>query len=77
MMNNLSIADENVPMHMVTLLSVDEILLPRYVNRSTNFREDGFFLFKLCELFYLRSCRAQHNLLLASVYTAEIRLGQV
>ena len=24
--------------HMLTLLAVDEILLPRYVNRSTNFR---------------------------------------
>ena len=35
---NLSIAVYTFLMYMVTSLSVDEILLPRYVNGSTNFR---------------------------------------
>ena len=38
MIINLSIVVHAFPMHMMTLLSVDEILLPRYVNCSTNFR---------------------------------------
>ena len=35
---NLSKAVLALPMHMLTLLSVDEILLLGYVNWSTNFR---------------------------------------
>ena len=35
---NLSIVVDALPMQMVTLFSVDEILLPRYMNWSTNFR---------------------------------------
>ena len=38
MTDNLSIAVHAFPMHMLTSLSVDEILLLRCVNRSTNFR---------------------------------------
>ena len=38
MTDKLSIAVHALPMHMLTLLSVDEILLPRYMNWSTNFR---------------------------------------
>ena len=35
--NNLSIAVHSFPMCILTLLSVDEILLLRYINWSTNF----------------------------------------
>ena len=38
MIDNLSIAVHTFAVHMLTLLSVDEILLPKYVNRPTNFR---------------------------------------
>ena len=55
MIDNLLIAVHAFPMHMFTLLSVDEIMLMRYVNCSTNFRGlplsgDGSFLFKIHEL---------------------------
>ena len=36
--DNLSIAFHTFTRHMLTSLSVNEILLPRYVNWSTNFR---------------------------------------
>ena len=38
MVDNLLIAVHVFSMHMLTLLSVDEILLPKYVNCSTNLR---------------------------------------
>ena len=38
MINNLSIVVHTFARHMLTSLSVDEILLPRYVNLSSNFR---------------------------------------
>ena len=38
MIDNLSKAVHAFAMHNLTLISVDEILLPRYVNWSTNFR---------------------------------------
>ena len=38
MVDNLSIVVYALPIHMLTSLSVDEILLPRYMNCSTNFR---------------------------------------
>ena len=38
MINNQSIAIHAFPMHMLILLSVDEILLLRYVKGFTNFR---------------------------------------
>ena len=38
MISNLSIAFLAIAKHMLTSLSVDEILLMRYVNWSTNFR---------------------------------------
>ena len=36
--DNLSVAVHTLPMCILIRLSVDEILLPRYVNWSTNFR---------------------------------------
>ena len=38
MIDNLWIAVQVFASHMLTSLSVDEILLPRYINLSTNFR---------------------------------------
>ena len=38
MINNLLIAVNTFTRHMLTSFSVDEILLVRYVNLSTNFR---------------------------------------
>ena len=38
MINNLSVAVHTFAINMLTLLSVDEILLPRYVNWSTDSR---------------------------------------
>ena len=38
MIDNLSIAVHPFPMRILTSLSIDEILLPRYVNWSTNIR---------------------------------------
>ena len=38
MIDNLSIAVHDFAWRMLTSLSVNKILLPRYVNRSTNFR---------------------------------------
>ena len=38
LVDNLSIAVYAFPMHMLTMLSVDDILLPRYVKWSRNFR---------------------------------------
>ena len=43
MIDNLFIADHNVPMRALTSLSVDEILLPRYVNCSTGLR--GLYIY--------------------------------
>ena len=56
MIDSLSVAVHALPMCMLTSLSVDEILLLRYMNRSTNFRclllsGDGSFLFKAHNLF--------------------------
>ena len=42
MVVNLSIAVHALLIHLVTSFSVDEILLPRYMNRSTNFRVLSF-----------------------------------
>ena len=38
MIDNQSIAVHVSTMHMLISLSVDVIMLPRYVNKSTNFR---------------------------------------
>ena len=51
MVGNLSITAHTFPMHMLALLSVDEILLPGYVKWSANFR--GTFLFKTYELCFI------------------------
>ena len=37
MVINLSIVVHALPIHVLTLLTVGEILLPRYMKRSTNF----------------------------------------
>ena len=37
-MINQLIAIHALPMHMLTLLLAEEILLPKYINGSTNFR---------------------------------------
>ena len=42
MVDNLLIMVHVLPMRMLTSLSVDEILLPRYMNRFTNFRDLPF-----------------------------------
>ena len=54
MTDNLSIAVHVFAWRMLTSVSVDEILLPKYVNLSTNFRSrtlrvDGSFSFKTHE----------------------------
>ena len=80
MINNLSIAIHAFPMYILTLLSVDEILLPRYVNWSINFKdlqssvEMASFCLKHSTLFYLSSRTGQ--CLLPSA-PAEIWFGQV
>ena len=60
-----------------TSLSVDEILLPRYMYLSTNLNVDGSFSFKKHVLFYLPSCKRQYLLLPAPGNAAGIRLEQV
>ena len=39
---NISVVVHTLPMSMLTLFSIDEILLPRYMNCSTNFRSLPF-----------------------------------
>ena len=73
MIDNPSIAFYTFPKHMLTSFSVDVMLMPRYVNWSSNFRGlplwDGSVLFKtyvLCfigiyllfTLLYWHSCRS-------------------
>ena len=58
MIDNLSIGVHAFALHMLTSFSVDEILLPRYVNWSINFKGlplngGGFFLFKTHELCFI------------------------
>ena len=38
MVNNMSVAGHALSMCMLTLHSVDELLLPKYMKRFTNFR---------------------------------------
>ena len=54
MIDNLSIATHDFAKLMLTSLSVDEILLLRYVNLSNNFKGlslNDFFSFKVHELY--------------------------
>ena len=39
MVYNFSLAVHALPIRMLTLLSIDELLLPRYANCFTNFKE--------------------------------------
>ena len=52
MVNNLFIADPALLIHTLTSLSVDEILLPRYMKWSINFR--GFPINEERELFSIK-----------------------
>ena len=53
MTDNVSLAVHAFAWCMLTLLSVDEILLPRCVNRFTSFSGDGSFLIKNHELYFI------------------------
>ena len=53
MVHNLSIAVYDLPMCILTSLSVDEILLLKYMNCSTNFR--GFLFNEVIVLFWLNT----------------------
>ena len=54
MIDNLSIATHDFPLRMFTSFSVDDILLPRYVNWSTTAENgDVSFLFKTHELSFI------------------------
>ena len=83
MIDNLLIAVHDFARHMLTSLSIDEILLPRYENLSTNFR--GLLLKGEMALSHLKhmnsvlflSCEDQCLLLLALGYAVGIQLGQV
>ena len=84
MIDNLSITVHAFPMSMLTWLSVEEILLPRYLNLSTNFRGVSFnvemahhLIQNTRTLFYLSSRRDQCFLLPAPGSTVEIQLGHV
>ena len=53
MVINLSVSVCASPMHMLTLLSVEEILLPMYMNWYTNFRGLSFLYNNINNCFYL------------------------
>ena len=74
--DNLSIVVHTFSRCMLTSLTVDEILLPRYVNFSINLNM-GMALSCLKSIFYLHSCRAQCFLLLAPGYAIRILFGLV
>ena len=67
LIDNLSIAFSIFHRRMLTSLSVDEMLLPRYVKLSTNFRvlplREERVPFRLKHMYSLHSCRSQYFLL--------------
>ena len=77
MINNLMIAVYAFARYLLTLLSVDEILLPKYVNLFTNLRGQtfwgggGFFWFQ--KMFILRPRGCQCFLLLSLGSAAGMR----
>ena len=79
MIDNLSIAFHTFARHMLTCISVDKMLLPKYVNWSTNFRglslkvETAHFCLKhKCSVLFVFTSRHP------AAYTAVgILLGQV
>ena len=73
MIDNLSIAVHSSSRHMLTSLSVDKILLPRYVNISTNFRGLPFKVEMYSVLFTFTQWPIP-NLLLALGYSVGIQL---
>ena len=78
MVVNLSIAVHELHLRMLTSLSVDEILLLRYMNWSTNFR--GLILnveMTPRNLFYLSSRRDYCLLMPATGFATELRLDHV
>ena len=78
MLDNLSIAAHDFPMRILTSLSVDEILLSRYRNWFTNFRdlpineELAPSWLQTCTLFYLRSRRGQYTSM-CPIYEARLK----
>ena len=78
MINDLSIAFHTFARHMMTLISVDEMLLPRYVNCSTIFRSLSLrmamasFLFKthvLCFIcIHIEACCRLLGIMFGLVY---------
>ena len=73
MIDNLSIVVHAFARRILMSFSVDETLLPRYMNLFTNFREPSFCV----KMFCLQWHGGQYNLLLVPDCEAEIRLGQV
>ena len=83
MIDNLSIAVQVLPMRLLTSLSVDEILLPAYMNWFTNFcslpinEEMAPSWLNKKNSFWSEFSRDQCLLLPAPGYVAQIRLDQI
>ena len=69
MFNNLLIASHTFARHMLTSLSIDEILLPWHVNCSTNFR--GFPSLKKTKEFSLKCYTNAKTFLSSKHYVLE------
>ena len=83
MIDNLSIEVSAFASCVLMSFSVDEMLLPRYVNLSTRFREPPFsvgmspFLLNSCTPFFLHSHVGQCHTLPALDYASRIQLRSV
>ena len=75
MIDNLSIAIHALLMRMLTSLSVDEILLLRYVNWSSYFRGLPFYGEMVLSLFYLSPSMDQYLLLPAPGFEYRLSMG--
>ena len=75
MIDNLSIAIHALLMRMLTSLSVDEILLLRYANWSSYFRDLPFYGGIALSLFYLSSCMDQYLSLSAPGFEHRLSMG--
>ena len=73
----ITIGVHALPMHTLTLLSVDEILLPRYMNWACHLMRWFHLGYKIRTLFYLSSCRDRCLLLPAPGNAAGIQLRLV
>ena len=84
MVDNLEIAVHVFHIRASTYFSVDKILLPKYMNWSSNFRgllvnsiilvNDQIILVKSQNLFYLNLGIVQYCLVYSSGYTVKIQL---